>query len=110
MSRQDRQGVRLPADLERKYNFGRMFREQGNKSTRQEEQIASLSKDLASFMDGTRIALEELDKRITEETEKTEGLPLLEESFLELTERVEATELAIEELLERVTALESATE
>lgn len=109
MSKQDRQGVRLPSDLERKYNFGRTFSDQRQKSTRQEEQIASLSNELLSFMDSTRIALADLDERITQEEEKTEGLPLMEESLSELTERVEAVELAIEELLDRVIALESVT-
>lgn len=114
MSRQDRQGVRQPADLERKYNFGKMFREQGNKSTRQEEQIANLSKDLAEFMDSTRIALEELGKAIEEVKQSSSGMSALQQKVDELerehtyfNDGIGFLQESVESLDGRVTALET---
>lgn len=117
MSRQDRQGVRQPADLERKYNFGKMFREQGNKSTRQEEQIANLSKDLAEFMDSTRIALAELGKAIEEVKQSSSGMSALQQKVDDLSElclqneaNIDRLMTAVTSLLERVSALDGIVE
>lgn len=41
--RQDRQGVRSPAELERKYAFGAVFRQQGQENSRLLESVSRVS-------------------------------------------------------------------
>lgn len=53
MSRQDRQGARTPADLERKYNFGQAFSNMEQESTRHGEQISNLAQMQSQFMANT---------------------------------------------------------
>lgn len=49
MSKQDRQGVRTPADIERKYELGQIA-SQKDTSGKQSIQISQLSQTLAQFM------------------------------------------------------------
>lgn len=60
MSKQDRQGVRTPADVERKYNLGRLAAAQGSPG-KQDEQIQQLSQTLAQFMADTNGKFQELE-------------------------------------------------
>jgi hypothetical protein len=69
MKKQDRQGVRTPADVERKYNLGRILSAQGS-SPKLELQIQQLSQTLAQFIAKTNIEIEELKNK--EETGTTE--------------------------------------
>lgn len=59
MSKQDRQGVRTPADIERKYDLGRLKNGQG--SAKQEIMIAQLTQTLNQYMAQTNAKLEEVD-------------------------------------------------
>ena len=59
MSKQDRQGVRTPADVERKYNLGRLAAAQG--SSAQKTDLQQLSETLAQFMADTNGKFQELE-------------------------------------------------
>lgn len=55
MSKQDRQGVRTPADIERKYNLGAL-----SKSTGSSEQLSQINQMIAQFMAATNAKITEL--------------------------------------------------
>lgn len=59
MSRQDRQGVRTPADVERKYNLGKVASSQGL-SEKQKMQLDQLNQTLTQFMASTNAKFEQL--------------------------------------------------
>lgn len=60
ISKQDRTHSRTPADVERKYNLGRLAAAQGS-SGKQDEQIKQLSETLAQFMADTNGKFQELE-------------------------------------------------
>lgn len=60
MSKQDRQGVRTPSDIERKYNFG-LLDNSGQSLGRYTEQVNRLAQTLAQYMATTNATLEELE-------------------------------------------------
>lgn len=74
MSKQDRQGVRTPSDLERKYDFGQLSGNNSHKA--QSEKINQLTQLLSQFMAETTAKLAELDKSST--TWFYSGAPTLE--------------------------------
>lgn len=85
--RQDRQGVRTPADLERKYNLGEMAQLKGS-STEQADQIKQLTQTLAQYMattNATFVKLEEhdleLDNAIVELDETNEHQSIVLEVY-----------------------------
>ena len=59
MSKQDRQGVRTPADLERKYNLGGME----NETKQHDEKLAQLNQAFAQFQTETNAKITELEER-----------------------------------------------
>lgn len=59
MSRQDRQGVRTPADIERKYDLGELAASRGL-TMQQEQRFNQLSQTLSQFMATINAELEEL--------------------------------------------------
>ena len=59
MSRQDRQGVRTPTDIERKYDLGKLAASQGL-TMQQEQRFNQLSQTLNQYMATTNAKLEEL--------------------------------------------------
>ena len=59
MSKQDRQGVRTPADIERKYNLGQLNAASGG---RQDILLSQLTQTLNQFMATTNARLEEVDE------------------------------------------------
>ena len=59
MSKQDRQGVRTPADIERKYDLGKMAASQGL-TAKQETRINQLSQTMNQYMTDTNAKIEEL--------------------------------------------------
>jgi hypothetical protein len=75
MDKQDRQGVRTPADVERKYNLGRLAAAQDS-SAEQNEQIERLSQELAQFIADTNGKFQALDRNT--ETFFYSGVPTLE--------------------------------
>lgn len=60
MSKQDRQGVRTPQDLERKYNLGSL----GGGSGEESAQTRKLSQLLSQFMADTNNKIRELEDRL----------------------------------------------
>lgn len=60
MSKQDRQGVRTPADIERKYNLGSL----GEQTGQQSEQLNKLNQTLNQFMATTNAEIERLSKNV----------------------------------------------
>lgn len=59
MSRQDRQGVRTPADIERKYDLGKLAASRGL-TMQQEQRFNQLSQTIQQYMATTNAKLEEL--------------------------------------------------
>lgn len=105
MSKQDRQGVRTPADLERKYNFGKTFAELMGIATDARDSVDSVESRLQSTI------LEQVTS-ITRDTEKILMAAL--ESYVETSELEEVkstfeSELAV--MAEKITmSFESAIE
>lgn len=80
MSKQDRQGVRTPADLERKYPLGKLNDKTGDTSELG-RQINQLSQSMSTFMASTNGAIAELTN---EDTELNQAITNLEEAVAEL--------------------------
>ena len=74
MSKQDRQGVRTPADLERKYDFSQLSG--GNSHKAQSEKINQLAQSLSQFTTYVMAELAKLNKSST--TWFNKGAPTLE--------------------------------
>lgn len=64
MSKQDRQGVRTAADLERKYEFGDIGKQSG-KLDRYGNQVSQLNQALSQFMVETNAAIKSLQEKMT---------------------------------------------
>ena len=78
--RQDRQGVRSPAELERKYAFGAVFRQQGQENSRPLESVSRVSQSqsqsdarfsglvsgLRQDVDGQKQGLEGVTRRLSQ--------------------------------------------
>lgn len=62
MSKQDRQGVRTPADLERKYDFSQFTADEASVK-KYGDQINRLNQTLAQFMSSTIATLEVMDEK-----------------------------------------------
>lgn len=61
MSKQDRQGVRTPADLERKYNLGGME----NETKQHDEKLSQLNQALSQYMAETNTKISELEEKFS---------------------------------------------
>ena len=97
MSKQDRQGARTPADLERKYNFGKSFAEMMGKATDAQKSVSEMETSLQSSI---------LDKMtsITRDTERIVMAALesyVETSDLEDFKKTVSSELSV--MAERIT-------
>lgn len=98
MSKQDRQGVRTPADLEQKYQFGKKFAELMGIATDARESVDSLASTLRSEM-------REQETSIIRDTEKIMLTAL--ENYVKTDEMAEVEQLLRGELLvmsNRITA------
>lgn len=62
MSKQDRQGVRRPADLEQKYSFGNVFKEQSRENAQQNSQMNQQRITMSQFMSFASEAIDTLQK------------------------------------------------
>ena len=85
--RQDRQGVRSPAELERKYAFGAVFRQQGQENSRLLESVSRVSQSqsqsdarfsglvsgLRQDVDGQKQGLADVTRRLTQAEEGLSG-------------------------------------
>lgn len=85
--RQDRQGVRSPAELERKYAFGAVFRQQGQENSRLLESVSRVSQSqsqsdarfsglvsgLRQDVDGQKQGLEAVTRRLSQAEEGLSG-------------------------------------
>ena len=60
MKRQDKQGVRTPADIERKYNLGAEYEYTPQNFSKLSKQVAQLSAMLSQFISSTNAALADL--------------------------------------------------
>lgn len=105
MSKQDRQGARTPADLERKYNFGKSFAELMGMATDAQKSISEMETSLQSSF------LEQMTS-ITRDTESIVMAALesyVETSDLEEFKKTVSSELSV--MAERITmSFTSATE
>lgn len=63
MSKQDRQGVRTPADLERKYNFGKTFAEFAGMVEETQEEAEQAAEDVTEL--DQKLNFDELFRRLT---------------------------------------------
>lgn len=91
MSKQDKQGVRTPADLERKYQFGKTFAE-----------IIGLASDLRESVDSVESELrDEIIENVTSITRSTEQIIMSALESYSLTTDLEGLERTVEsELLQ----------
>lgn len=85
--RQDRQGVRSPAELERKYAFGAVFRQQGQENSRLLESVSRVSQSqsqsdarfsglvsgLRQDVEGQKQGLEAVTRRLSQAEEGLSG-------------------------------------
>jgi hypothetical protein len=74
MSKQDRQGVRTPAQLERKYNFGGMSEGAKTSYAVLAKKIDQMSTTLAQFMGATNAALTTLSDDVKTLSDKVDKL------------------------------------
>lgn len=70
MSKQDRQGVRTPADLERKYSFGDIKKNSDNQIV----QLNQLKQDFAKYQKSVSIDIEKINQFMAETDTKFEDL------------------------------------
>lgn len=80
MSRQDRQGVRTPTDIERKYDLGKLAASQGL-TMQQEQRFNQLSQTLQQYMASTNAKISELEKAKPEAIAKIGWVTLLAEAW-----------------------------
>lgn len=64
MSKQDRQGVRRPADLEQKYSFGSVFKNQAKENARQQSEMNQQNLTMKQFISFASSAIETLQKEV----------------------------------------------
>ena len=80
MSRQDRQGVRTPADIERKYDLGKLAASRG--LTMQQEQVLNqISQTLQQYMATTNAKISELEQAKPETVARIGWVTLLAEAW-----------------------------
>lgn len=80
MSRQDRQGVRTPADIERKYDLGQLAASRGL-TMKQEQVLNQLSQSLQQFIATTNAKISELEKAKPETVARIGWVTLLVEAW-----------------------------
>jgi len=86
MHKQDRQGSRTPAALERKYGFGRRFQDQEQANREQDTQTAAVAQALEAHVRNSDTALEQVARELTQL--KT-GLSSLERRYTGFREDME---------------------
>lgn len=64
-AKQDRQGVRTPANLEQKYSFGKVFDSQARENARQNEEMNQQNLTMKQFISFAASAIETLQKDMT---------------------------------------------
>ena len=98
MSKQDRQGVRTAAELERKYPLGQTRIAQGD-SKKQELAIAQLAQTMSQYMAANNGNIENLNKELDKLNEDTNGsLEELNSTINDLNEEINELNKKIEEL------------
>ena len=80
MSKQDRQGVRTPADIERKYDLGQLAASRGL-TMKQEQVLNQLSQSLQQFIATTNAKISELEKAKPETVARIGWVTLLAEAW-----------------------------
>lgn len=113
MSKQDRQGVRSPAELERKYSFGQVFSNQDETNARQSKEIEQMAKAMSGNTSSTNFAITQINARlsaveqaIAELPESPANIATLETTVAALETRLAAVETTLLSLESRVAALE----
>lgn len=81
MSKQDRQGARTPADLERKYEFGESLSKLESETKKQSEQIDRQNRAMDEFMDNSSDTLTSLERDISRAKKDISNLKLNVTSF-----------------------------
>lgn len=122
MSKRDRQGVRLPADIERKYNLGGFIKEQRRSSQLQDSELGILRVNQNQLELTTEEKIEllkevnaSLEQSLTEFKEKTDNkVNQLNEAIQSNAEAIESTNenvsknaSAIEENADEISAINS---
>ena len=123
--RQDRQGVRSPAELERKYAFGAVFRQQGQENSRLLESVSRVSQSQSQsdarfsglVVDGQKQGLADVTRRLSQAEGALSGnvaaigelrtsLALAQEKINALQESQSALGAKVSDLEGRLKALE----
>ena len=107
MRKQDRQGSRTPAALERKYGFGRRFQDQEQANRDQDTQTAAVARVLESHIQSADRSLSRLSQ---EQTKLEAGLSALEQRHRGFQEDMERSLRVIQDtvgaILTALTALQ----
>lgn len=74
MSKQDRQGVRTPAELERKYAFGTVFQEQGMANARLQESLSRIGQSQSQANAQFTALTAQLRQDLTKQQRALDGL------------------------------------
>ena len=74
MSKQDRQGVRTPAELERKYAFGTVFQEQGMANARLQESLSRIGQSQSQANTQFTALTAQLRQDLTKQQQALDGL------------------------------------
>lgn len=94
MSKQDRQGVRTPAGLEQKYNFGGVFEQQAKENARQKSEMNQQGLTMKEFISYASGAIDALNKSVQSINKSIESLSNkdkeLEQKDSSLTTKIEA--------------------
>ena len=102
MSKQDRQGARTPAELERKHS--KVLSGQDDNNANQNRQIEELSKSMSHNTGAFNYSIQQINARLTNVEASVKNLEGDESTSL-LAERVTEAEQAIAEIQEGDTAL-----
>lgn len=110
MSKQDRQGARTPADLERKYEFGQALSEMEEASKKQSDQIARQNNTMNEFIGKSSGEIASLEKDVSRAKKDISNLKLNVTSFSVRLSNIEqgdkATSQSITGLAQRISSLE----
>lgn len=117
MSKQDRQGARTPAALERKYGFGQRFGNQDQTNKYQDAETAALAARLETHIQNSNSALERIAQDLTQVKATVSSLEKrysslnedVDKNFTDLNEAISGMERIAAELQDTTTVLTSMT-
>lgn len=102
MSKQDRQGARTPADLERKYDFDQSFAQLEATTKKQNDQISRQTNDINDLKTATEVKIASFEKDV-KNVEKS--VSTLKQNVTSLQIRMTNSEIKDKELRQSISGL-----